>query len=90
VFYGWRITAAAFLTLLITVGVPFYGMPFFYDYFIHEFGWTRAQTSSGIAIATILIQPVAGLLLYRFRTRKLILFGAGMLGVSLVSFALGN
>jgi len=89
-FYGWRIAAAAFFTLLITVGVPFYGMPFFYDYFIHDFGWTRAQTSSGIALATILIQPVAGLLLHRFSTRKLILFGGGMLLVSLVSFGLGN
>jgi MFS family permease len=90
VFYGWYIAAAAFVTLLITVGVPFYGMPFFYDYFIREFGWTRAQTTSGIALATILVQPAAGLLLHRYSTRKLILFGAGMLLVSLAAFGLGN
>jgi MFS family permease len=90
VFYGWFIAAAAFFTLLITVGVPFYGMPFFYDYFIREFGWTRAETSSGIALATILIQPVAGLMLHRYSTRKLILFGAFMLLVALVGFGLGN
>jgi MFS family permease len=90
VFYGWYIAVAAFLTLLITVGVPFYGMPFFYDYFIREFGWTRAQTSAGIALATILIQPAAGLLLHRFSTRKLILFGSGMLLVALAAFGLGN
>ena len=36
-FYGWFIAGAAFLTLLLTVGVPFYGLPFFYDYFIKEF-----------------------------------------------------
>jgi MFS family permease len=89
-FYGWYIAGAAFVTLLVTVGVPFYGMPFFYDYFIHDFGWTRAQTTSGIALATILIQPAAGLLLHRYSTRKLILFGAGMLLLSLVSFGLGN
>src|SRR5436305_10442659 len=65
-------------------------MPFFYDYFIRDFGWTRAQTTSGIALATILIQPVAGLLLHRYSTRRLILFGAGMLLVSLVGFGLGN
>jgi MFS family permease len=90
VFYGWYIAAAAFFTLLITVGVPFYGMPFFYDYFIRDFGWTRAQTTSGIALATILVQPVAGLLLHRYSTRRLILFGAGMLLVALAAFGLGN
>jgi sugar phosphate permease len=90
VFYGWYIAAAAFFTLLITVGVPFYGMPFFYDYFIREFGWTRAQTTSGIALATILIQPVAGFLLHRYSTRRLILFGAGMLLVALAGFGLGT
>jgi hypothetical protein len=52
-YYGWFVTAAAFITLLITVGVPFYGLPFFYDYFIKEFGWSRGQTTSGIALATI-------------------------------------
>jgi MFS family permease len=90
VFYGWYITAAGFLTLMITVGIPFYGMPFFYDYFISEFGWTRAQTSGGIALATVLIQPLAGLLVHRFSTRKLILFGSGMLLVSFVLFSMGD
>ena len=89
-FYGWFIVAATFFTLLLTVGVPFYGMPFFYDYFIREFGWTRAQTSSGIALATILIQPIGGLLVHRFSPRKLILFGAGMLALSLAAFGMGN
>jgi MFS family permease len=90
VFYGWFIAASTFLTLLITVGIPFYGMPFFYDYFIREFGWTRAQTTGGIALATILIQPLGGLLVHRFRPRKLIMFGAMMLLVSMVVFGLGT
>jgi MFS family permease len=89
-FYGWYIVAAAFVTLLITVGIPFYGMPFFYDYFIREFGWSRAETTSGIAVATILVQPVGGLLVHRFSPRKLILFGGGMLFVAMVGFGLGT
>lgn len=89
-FYGWIIVAATFFTLLVTVGIPFYGMPFFYDYFISEFGWSRAQTSSGIALATILIQPIGGLLVHRFSPRKLILFGGGMLMVSLTVFGMGT
>jgi len=75
---------------MITVGIPFYGMPFFYDHFIREFGWTRAQTTSGIALATILIQPAAGLIVHRFSPRKLILFGGGMLLLAMVGFGLGT
>ncbi len=89
-FYGWFVAASAFVTLLITVGIPFYGLPFFYDYFIKEFGWSRAQTTSGIAIATILIQPIGGLLVHRFSPRKLILFGAGALMLALAAFSAGT
>lgn len=89
-FYGWFIGAVAFFTLLVTVGIPFYGMPFYYDHFIREYGWSRGATISGIAIATILIQPAAGLLVHRFSPRKLISFGAVMLFLSLAGFGLGN
>lgn len=89
-FYGWWVAVAAFFTLLITVGIPFYGLPFFYDYFIKEFGWSRAQTTSGIAIATILIQPIGGLLVHRFSPRKLIVFGACALMMSLITFGAGT
>jgi MFS family permease len=87
-FYGWYVAASTFLTLLITVGVPFYGMPFFYDHFIREFGWTRAQTTSGIALATVLIQPLGGLLVHRYSPRKMIAFGAAMLLLSLALFGM--
>jgi MFS family permease len=90
VFYGWAISAAAFFTLLLTVGIPFYGLPFFYDHFIAEFGWSRAQTSSGIAIATILVQPIGGLLVHRFSPRKLVMTGSALLMASLVGFGLGT
>jgi MFS family permease len=90
VFYGWWIAASAFLTLMLTVGIPFYGMPFFYDYFIREFGWSRAATTSGIAIATLLIQPAGGLLIHRFRPSRLIIFGSAMLCLSLALFGMGT
>ncbi|MEO7651987.1 MAG: MFS transporter, partial [Bryobacteraceae bacterium] len=89
-FYGWFVATAAFFTLLVTVGIPFYGMPFFYDYFIKEFGWSRAATTGGIAIATIIIQPLGGLLVHRFSPRKLILFGAVMLCIALAGFGSGS
>lgn len=89
-FYGWAITGAAFVTLLLSVGIPFYGMPFFYDYFIHEFHWSRAETTSGIGLATILVQPLAGAFVYRFSPRMLIVAGAILLCLSMAGFACGN
>ena len=81
-FRGWYIVGAAFLTLLVTVGVPFYGLPFFYDYFIRDFGWSRAETTGGIALATILIQPLTGFVVDRFSPRLLIGVGAGFCSLS--------
>lgn len=89
-FYGWWIAGAAFVTLMVTVGIPFYGLPFFYDHFIREFGWSRAATTSGIALATILIQPLGGLFIHRFRPNRLIAVGACLLCLSLAAFGWGN
>jgi MFS family permease len=87
IFYGWWIAAAAFLTLLLTVGIPFYGLPFFYDYFQHDFGWSRTLVTSGIGVATIVVLPIGGLILPRFKPRQLIIAGILLLCTSLVSFA---
>ena len=85
-YYGWFIAASCFFILAMTVGVPLYAMPFFYDYYIEEFGWSRAETTAGIAISTILILPLGGLLIHRFSARKLILFGAVCFALALNAF----
>lgn len=89
-FYGWYVVIAAFVSLTLTVGIPFYGMPFFYDYFTREFGWSRAQTTSGIALATILIQPLGAFWIHRFSPRRLIVFGAVLLCAAMVTFSRGD
>lgn len=75
-YYGWFIAASCFLILAMTVGMPMYAMPFFYDHYIAEFGWDRAETTSGFFYSTLLILPLGGLLVHRFSPRKLIIFGA--------------
>ena len=75
-YYGWFIAAACFFVLAMTVGMPMYAMPFFYDHYIAEFGWDRAETTSGFFYSTLLILPLGGLLVHRFSPRKLIIFGA--------------
>ncbi len=48
-FYGWWVTAAAFVTFGLAVGVPYYNIGFFYDYFQREFGWSRSDITSGLS-----------------------------------------
>ena len=75
-YYGWFVAASCFFILAMTVGMPMYAMPFFYDHYIEEFGWNRAETTSGFFYSTLLILPLGGLLVHRFSPRKLIVFGA--------------
>lgn len=82
-FYGWFIAASCFVILAMTVGMPMYAMPFFYDHYIEEFGWSRAETTSGFFISTLLVLPLGGLLVHRFSPRKLIMFGAVSFAVAL-------
>ena len=39
--------ATAFLALFSIVGFALYGLPFFYDFFVEDLGWTRQQVTSG-------------------------------------------
>lgn len=75
-YYGWFVAASCFFILAMTVGMPMYAMPFFYDHYIAEFGWDRAETTSGFFFSTLLVLPLGGLLVHRFSPRKLIVFGA--------------
>ncbi len=85
-FYGWWVTLAAFLTFGIAVGLPYYNMPFFYDYFQREFHWTKGQITFGFplaALATLWIGPV---LVPRFSPRKLILLGTALTCAAFLGF----
>ena len=82
-YYGLFIAACCFFILAMTVGMPMYAMPFFYDHYIEEFGWDRAETTSGFFISTLLVLPLGGLLVHRFSPRKLIIFGAVSFAVAL-------
>ena len=74
-----RARAAAFLALFSIVGFALYGLPFFYDFFVQDLGWTRRQVTSGNAISKVVIGPVfgflAGLIVDRFGARRLMLAG---------------
>ena len=78
----------AFLALFCIVGLSLWGLPFFYDFMVQQFGWTRAQVTSGNAIGKLLVGPafgfLAGWMVDRFGPRRLMLAGILMAGVALV------
>src|SRR5579875_1202893 len=86
IFYGWLVTAAAFVTLGLTVGLPYYNLPFFYDYFARTFHWTGPQITLGFPLAALPTVLIAPLLIHRFSPRKLILCGSVLSSMALICF----
>ena len=73
----FQVGATGFLSLFSLVGIMFYGLPFFYDFWVTDFEWTRAQVTSGNALAKIIVGPLfgflAGWIIDRFGPRRLML-----------------
>lgn len=86
------VIATAFFSLLAIVGIVLYGLPFFYDFFIKEFGWSRTVVTSGNALGKLLVAPmfgfVAGWLIDRYGPRKMLISGALMTGAALLGLSL--
>jgi len=47
-----QVAATSFLALFSIVGLALYGLPFFYDFMVNDFGWSRAQVTSAISTAS--------------------------------------
>src|SRR5262252_6980651 len=82
------IAATSFTVLFSVVGLALYGLPFYYDYMVSEFGWSRTQVTSGNALSKLVIGPLfgffAGWIVDRFGPRRLMLAGILMAGVALI------
>jgi len=86
-FYGWWITVFAFLTFGIAVGIPYYGGPFFYDYYEKAFGWSRPQITFGFPLAATLTLWVGPLVVPKFSPRWLIVIGTGLTALAFAGFS---
>jgi len=85
-----KVAATGFLSLFSIVGIMFYGLPFFYDFWVNEFGWSRATVTSGNAFAKVFVGLLgffAGWLIDRFGPRRLMLTGILMGGIALVGLS---
>lgn len=78
------VALTSFLNLYALVGIAFYGPPFFYDFLVNQFHWSREEVTSGNTFGKTLVLPLfgfaAGWIIDRFGLKRLmvvgILFGA--------------
>jgi MFS family permease len=86
-----QVAATAFLSLFSLVGLSFYGLPFFYDFWVKEFGWSRATITSGNVFGKIIVGTLFGFLagwfIDRFGPRKLMLAGILMGGFAVIGLS---
>src|SRR5882757_548653 len=84
----YLVGATAFCSLFSLVGIMFYGLPFFYDLWVKDFGWSRATVTSGNAFGRIIVGLfgfVAGWFIDRYGPRRLMLCGILLGGISLIA-----
>ncbi len=88
------IVATAFLSLFALVGLAYYGLPFFFDFMTKEFGWSRAEVTSGNAIGKLLVGIVFGFItgwtIDRYGPRKLMLIGSLLMGIALIGLSFSS
>jgi MFS family permease len=86
VHHGWVILAASFLTLAVMYGVT-YAFPVFFVALVGAFGWSRASTASIFSVNMLmagLSAPLVGHLVDRYGPRRVLPWGAVLLGSGLV------
>jgi MFS family permease len=86
------VVITAFFSLLAIVGFALYGLPFFYDHYIKEFGWTRATVTSANALGKLLVAPmfgfIAGWIIDKYGPRRMLMTGALLTAVALIGLSL--
>jgi MFS family permease len=80
--------STSFLVLFCIVGLALWGLPYYYDFMVQQFGWTRAQVTSGNALSKLVVGPafgfIAGWMVDRFGPRRLMMAGILMAGAALI------
>jgi sugar phosphate permease len=83
-----RVAVTSFLALFGIVGIALYGLPFFYDFMVRDFGWSRAQVTSGNFLSKLVVGPAfgfaAGWIVDRFGPRRLMVAGILLAGTALI------
>jgi len=86
----FKVGATGFLSLFSIVGIAFYGLPFFYDFWLEDFGWSRATVTSGNAVGKVILALFAfltGWIVDRFGPRRVMLIGILLGGTALIGLS---
>jgi MFS family permease len=85
------VAATSFLVLFSIVGLALYGLPFYYDFMVKDFGWKTGQVTSGNAYSKLIVGPLfgflAGWIVDRFGPRRLMIAGIVMAGAALIGLS---
>lgn len=85
------VATTSFFVLFSIVGLALYGLPFFYDFFVTEYGWSRARVTSGNMISKLLVGPlfgfIVGWIVDRYGPRRMMLSGILMAAVALIGLS---
>ena len=88
------VITAAFLSLLAIVGFALYGLPFFYDFYIREFDWTRATVTSGNFLGKLLVAPlfgfIAGWIIDKYGPKRMMIAGVLMTSAAFIGLSQMN
>lgn len=91
IYYGWWVVLAGFLLALYISGTLFFGFTAFFEPIVSEFGWSYTQVSLVVALRGLemgIFAPVAGYLVDRYGSRKLVTSGAAIVGTGFVLLGL--
>jgi MFS family permease len=86
-----QVATTSFLALFSIVGLALYGLPFFYDFMVRDFGWSKGQVTSGNFYSKLIVGPLfgfaAGWIVDRFGPRRMMMAGILMAGTALVGLS---
>lgn len=82
----WGVAVASSLILGFIVGIPYYGIPFFYDYFEVAYGWSRASMMLGLPVGTFVTLVAGPWLVPRVPPKRGILCGAAVCAAAMAGF----
>ena len=81
----------AFMSLFALVGFAYYGLPFFFDFMVNDFGYSRTEVTSGNAVGKLVVAPLfgflAGWMIDRYGPRRLMMLGAVLMGIAFIGLS---
>ncbi|MEJ5375309.1 MAG: MFS transporter [bacterium] len=91
IYYGWWVVLAGFLIALYVSGALFFGFTAFLEPIVAEFGWSYTQVSLVVALRGLemgIFAPLAGYLVDKYGSRKLVLAGSLIVGLGFLLLGL--